>query len=1171
MDLIRLGVRAVVIGFVVSISGAASAVPAAEVKIVLPQNRTAFQTNEWIDVSVVRRGMGPLTAGPLVLTLMGADGSSIGATFAAPAVGVQGNEARATEHLHMNGWLMRPGKYAIEVAADGAKATSEIEVFSHVRQSSFRLINWGRANNREQQIVQGEDSLGFNLFYGGYDNDDQAHFIRAGVDFMANCVMSGGHQMDLRLECDWSDPYVTRGGTRRVARRAMIDRNRPNVPGVHFYDEPGLTWFKHPVTGEFGPHGVPGQVRSYIAAFGREPIAHYEVDPNNPDHVARWKHWAAWKLGLMDAAWKEAQFGVSAVRSDFLSLTQSVYGWTAFTDGYYFNVARSLPITSGHGGYHDIGPGYFCPSYFLEMARARDRWKPTWYLPTWYGNTTADQFRLEQYLSFQTHVQGLMSPPDCEPAVNAGPRQGIVESNHLLKKLGTIFTTMPPTRPPVAVLYSLSQAVASQVKDRTQNYAHALPHGQNLPLTYVALKLIGQQFDAVVDEDAIDGTLGDYRAVVLTSLDYVAPAVVAALEDFAKRGGLVLLTADSAVQIGGAVKLSAAPRMPDQAKIDELMKAAKYGELGPFTTTGKHIEGATPLAQALRAELAKAGIAPVFDSDVPTIVATRQAAGDIEYLFAVNATYDAAAKDDKGNAERNALKATAAKITLADDGRAIYDAIHSRTLRGAVAKDGLAAAGGKLAIESRFGPGQMRVFARTARPIGGVRAAAPVVRRELVRETEPITVQIAASLMDDQGRLLSGSAPLHVRVIDPLGVTRHELYRATTLGTFTTTLPLAANDPAGDWKVIVRELLAGTEDAATFGYTPPTRPRAIAGATPRAVYAGNDRDNAFRFARLHHDVTIIMGASPFNAVAADRLTKSLEPWGVRCKVMDLAEASKARRLSEDEAKTWVGLQYAGSGQIKAGDANPPVFAGFAVQGPVILLGNPEDNPIIKFLLSERFLPYTPHPTDLPGPSRGFMAWQRDGVGAGQESITLIAYDEAGMGEAVGTFYEAVAGTDGLTKWTLPQSDQVVASKAAPGRVPAAVIAWQAVLPDRVVSLKTEGANLVAITADGSTTTLDASGKIVSTQPAEVARAAAPASVAIPDVFKPVILPDRLIKLVVAGNNETAVGYWGGTLQVIRPDGSVKSQQVLPHDVTALVWQGSRAVAGLADGRTLAIE
>ena len=343
----------------------------------------------------------PLAASTLSLSLAGQDGSSLAATFAAPAVPVSSGTARRTEHLHLSGWLLRPGRYKLTATRDAATATADIELYSHLRQSSFRLVNWGRAKGQDQ-LLQGEDSLGFNLFYGHYAADDDANFIRAGVDFMACCVMSGGHQMDLRSECDWSDPYVTRGGTARVVRRALIDRQRPNVPGVHFYDEPGLTWEKDPATGQSTPHAVRAQARSYAAAFGREPLNYRQVDPQNPEHVAQWKHWATWKLGFMDAAWQEAQFGVRQVRPDFLSVTQSQYGWSAFTDGYYFNVARSLPVTSGHGGYHDYGPGYFNPSYFLELARARDFGKPCWYLPTWYGNTTSDQFRLEQYLSFQT-------------------------------------------------------------------------------------------------------------------------------------------------------------------------------------------------------------------------------------------------------------------------------------------------------------------------------------------------------------------------------------------------------------------------------------------------------------------------------------------------------------------------------------------------------------------------------------------------------------------------------------------------------------------------------------------------------------------------------------------------------------------------------------------------
>src|SRR5262249_31008764 len=171
--------------------------------------------------------------------------------------------------------------------------------------------------------------------------------------------------------------------------------------------------------------------------------------------------------------------------------------------------------------------------------------------------------------------------------------------------------------------------------------------------------------------------------------------------------------------------------------------------------------------------------------------------------------------------------------------------------------------GAKRSARFRFGPGQMRVFARTARPLGGVRVATPVLTRELAREREPIQLDVSATVVDDRGRTLSGSVPLHVRLIDPLGVTRHELYRATRLGTFQASLPLAANDPPGEWKLVVRELLNNGEDGVTFTYAAPVRVAAIAGATPRAVYHGNDLENVFRFARTHRSVTIVKGTSAY--------------------------------------------------------------------------------------------------------------------------------------------------------------------------------------------------------------------------------------------------------------------------------------------------------------------
>ncbi len=56
--------------------------------ILQPLARTAYQTNEWIDLSVLRQSPQALPAGNLALTVAGDDGSKLRFTFALPAVAV---------------------------------------------------------------------------------------------------------------------------------------------------------------------------------------------------------------------------------------------------------------------------------------------------------------------------------------------------------------------------------------------------------------------------------------------------------------------------------------------------------------------------------------------------------------------------------------------------------------------------------------------------------------------------------------------------------------------------------------------------------------------------------------------------------------------------------------------------------------------------------------------------------------------------------------------------------------------------------------------------------------------------------------------------------------------------------------------------------------------------
>jgi hypothetical protein len=1149
----------------------------AELQIVLPLNRKAYQTNETIDLAIVRSAAAALPAGDLVLAVDGESGSRESFTFPLPAVPVSGKDSRATVHLHLNGWLLRPGKYTLAVAADGGTATSDVELHSHLRRTSFKLIQWGSRAAKAEQGVLGEDSLGFNLILSSYGGLEPDELIRTGADYMWCCTMSGAHQMDIRQECDWSDPYVLRGGAARVARRALQDRTRPNALGVHFYDEPGLTWWKHPATGVMVPFNIPSQDRAYQSVFAQNPPQYNEVDPSKPEVVRRWTEMNRWKEQFMEAAWKYSAFGVSRVQANLLSVTQSVYGATAYADGYYFNVVRSLPVISGHGGYDDYGLLYHNPAYTFQLGRMRQYDKPNWYLPMWYGNEPSDRFRMEQYLSFMDNLQGMASPPDLtvqKPESIVGS-DGIVESNMLMARLGTIFTTQPVDRGQVAVLDSLSQALDAEVKDLKVDIGRASYEAgghnrQGLGLVYLASRMIQTQIYPIVEEDVVDGTLAaDYKALVVPTVHYLEPSVINALEAFIQSGGLVLVSDDSKVEIKGATRLGAPTQAGLFAKINELWPLsqndkAKAAELKQLNNVGSYYKAAAPIAQAIEARLKQRGIRPAFTSDNREIAGTRQAYGDIEYLFAVNAAYNPT------EGEANSIQSTNAVLGLAADGRPVYDAIHGGP------STEFASQGDQLAGKFHFGPGQMRVFARTARPIGGIQVLAPIVARDLTAGENPLRVQINAALVDDGKQVLVGSAPLRIRLVDPSGAIRYDLYRATNQGTLQMTLPLAANDPPGKWLVRVQELLTNSEGTASFNYATAAQCGAIAGRSPRAVSFAGDRENMFRFFQTFKDVTIVTGSSAYNAAAADRLAKNLLPWGVRAKQVAAADAAKPRPISEDEAPTWVGLD---PGRAKPGAENGPNVAGFNVSGAVILLGTPADNPLVEFALKQNFLPYTPDAENFPGRGRGYLAWQRDAVGYGQESITLVAYDEAGMAEAVGSLQEDVAAFTPLVRWDMPTANSLTPAAKTKSEVPEARVAWQIVLPDRAVGLKLDAAGklsalglddtLLGVAADGKITGRNILAHDAALQAAQDLQP--PADPAAAEAAKKQAIPGLLIKRAIAAGPNTAIAYWGGTLRVVDAAGKVRTQQRFDQDIAALASQGNRLVVALADGRLLELE
>lgn len=337
-----------------------------------------------------------------------------------------------------------------------------------------------------------------------------------------------------------------------------------------------------------------------------------------------------------------------------------------------------------------------------------------------------------------------------------------------------------------------------------------------------------------------------------------------------------------------------------------------------------------------------------------------------------------------------------------------------------------------------------------------------------------------------------------------------------------------------------------------------------------------DAENIFRFFRTYAQVTIVTGSSPFNGPAAARLSAALARWGISARTTTAASANTARDLSAVEARTWIGLDYQPSGGIKPGAGNDPSQVGYAIQGPVILLGTPADNPLIATLARRRFLPYAPEPGLVPGPGRGYVAWQREAIGAGQESIAVIADDAIGMNEAIGSLAELLMGLRPLVP-TIPPVATETTQPAPPRLIPVPKLAWSAVVSDAPLDLTVLNYKLSILTRAGERVELTASGRPIAHQllsEAEfreaLARLKKPAAVPTA-ITRQIPDPRRLPKFAATQKLMTAVAWWGGTLTVTGETNRIVAALRHPQDITALAWMNNQLILGDGDGRILGFD
>gem|GEM_PF-3440038 len=279
--------------------------------------------------------------------------------------------------------------------------------------------------------------------------------------------------------------------------------------------------------------------------------------------------------------------------------------------------------------------------------------------------------------------------------------------------------------------------------------------GGGLPPIHLSLLHAHLPVDLVADEEVLAGILAKYRVLILNNIDYLTESVVAAIAEFVGRGGAVLADAASEVHIPAAQPL---PTEPDSHRLTAAA-AATIRSLIPAVAT----------------------------VDTEDVFVSEWQGGDARYIMLVN-----------GSTERPAT----GRLTLpaAADAHDCRDVFQSRRL---TEHDG--------AWEVNLEPGGGMLVGVLPAAIENVALKLPetAARGEsLVCEAEFRTAaEVAANAL----------LPVRVRVLGPDGAdTEYSDWYAAAAGRLSVAFVPAENDPPGEWRIEMRELVTGCTGGAGF-------------------------------------------------------------------------------------------------------------------------------------------------------------------------------------------------------------------------------------------------------------------------------------------------------------------------------------------------------------------
>ncbi len=899
--------------------------------------RNYFYDNERIDVIL------PTEKGTAV-EFIHEDGFKL-----SPAVSAQNGKI----YLNLLPYALPQGRWSVKVSGQNV---GTIHVVNAVPQTRFIMWNyqawlddakdtpWGQmmgSGTTEERFKLYQD-YGMNflaLQNGGFGMSIRTmdHIVKLGARYSSLNTMAGQHQPG-GANNDWSGEEVAVGVRCAVQHNAQYGRRFGAFAGVHYADEPGLTYGIKDEKGEyqvyysggaipdasknyFGPLAVPGQMDLYTKTTGKKA-----PDPLNPSaDMESWLKFMRFRTTILGRVFEQATADLHAIDAKLLGYSQ-LYAWMYLADGLYpAENGKGVDMVSSHA-YIDNMYGLFYPVNETDMMRTGAWDKPLVMMPMFEGMTR----RSVTYASLSRQIEGLGWD-----RTSSFMQPGMLELSRRIVPLSGIFTQITKKRDDIAVFYSRDQylyEIASEVKKNRIG-----PYVGRLIGAWLACFVAHCPANYVIEEDFASGEALKHKVIIAPALKVVSDKTRHALEQYVKAGGTLVLEQSSPVSIAGAVRINVV--FPDFGNTGKWN--AQEANLNERQRIEKHI---VPLAAVL-AETLKDKVKPVILGGDPLLLASIQDGGAVRYLWAVNMNHETVNQETHLN--------TSFELPAA---AGIYDCFNGRE------------------VTERKQTLNM--------PAGDAMLYALLPGKITQVEVKDVTVDgpgvtIAASVLSDKA-LLAGVIPLSIEITDARGKLFKQIYRATDAsGMYSEKLELGRLEGAGEWKVKVKELLSGKDGMKPFKPDTQDYPFALVG--PVEV---NDAVHILRTCLQKDKTVLVLYGSDDMKPKADAIVKLCQARKIKAKI------DKAANHMKERQGLAMYVMYLSWYQ-----------APLVIDQPVIIVGDRKNNPLMTRLIDT--LNLSPHPITpaYPGPGRGLLYWAKTVFGFNQDVVVVYGEDSRSLDEA----------------------------------------------------------------------------------------------------------------------------------------------------------------------------